>query len=91
MGIAIGDGTGISIMIENWPREDVEYAIRWWGRVLADMRMIGFEGRRMGMRERIESYIGEAERVLHMRGYGLGGDSWMARQPNLGDAGADPP
>src|SRR3990172_1043673 len=44
----------------------------------------------MGMRERIESYIGEAERVLQTRGYGLGGDSWMARQPNPGDGGADP-
>jgi len=55
------------------------------------MTIIGLEGRRMVMRGKIESYIREAECVLHTRGYGLGGDSWMARQPNSGDAGADPP
>src|SRR3990167_761827 len=53
MGVTLG--AGVTSMIENWPREEVEYALRWWGRVLSDMTIIGFEGRRMGMRGKIES------------------------------------
>ena len=52
--------------IENWPMDEIEWAIRWWNSLLADIGKVRPELRLL-MKKRLESYIAHAEEVRYGR------------------------